>query len=35
LLTESRNQGAQMLDEGAQNWRLSPLFHEDDQDDQN
>jgi hypothetical protein len=28
------HEGAQMLPEGDQSWRLSPLFHEDDQDDQ-
>jgi hypothetical protein len=28
------DEGAQMLPEGDQSWRLSPLFHEDDQDDQ-
>jgi hypothetical protein len=28
------HEGAQMLPEGDQSWRLSPLFHEDDQDAQ-
>ena len=28
------HEGAQMLPEGDQSRRLSPLFHEDDQDDQ-
>jgi hypothetical protein len=28
------NEGAQMLPEGDQSWRLSPLFNEDDQDAQ-
>jgi hypothetical protein len=28
------HEGAQMLPEGDQSWRLSPLFNEDDQDAQ-
>jgi hypothetical protein len=34
LVSPLFNEGAQMLPEGDQSWRLSPLFNEDDQDAQ-